>query len=221
MLPTRDQPVCDATPIADTASPEGFAAREPRHLTILLVARLVTQGGDALARVRNISTGGMMLECSMALTAGEAVRIELRSARTVEGQVAWASPPHAGIAFDTPVDIVQLLHRVLPDERSPLVARAPRLATCCTMQVCHAGRSRHAALLDLSQGGGRAQGLGGAVVGDQIGVGIPGLPARKAVVRWAREDDIGFVFLDPIPFAELDRWLQNPALRFAAADRGD
>lgn len=211
MLPRSHQP---DLPAPEAALPDCFVPRDPRHLTILLVARLVTEKGDALARIRNVSTGGMMLEASLPLAVGEAVRIELRTLQAVEGCVVWATPPRAGIQFNTAVDIVELLHPLLPKGRNARVARAPRLATRCTVQVCHQGHSRHALLLDLSQGGGRVQGLRGVAVGDPLSVTIPGLAARKAVVRWLRDDDAGFVFLEPIPFAELDPWLQNGSLRF-------
>jgi len=193
---------------------DALPSREQRHLTILLVARLVTGTGDALARVRNVSGSGMMLETSVPLSPGDAVRVELRSLQAVTGTVAWATPPRAGIQFDAPVDLAQLLHSAGATRPNAPVARAPRLATRCPVQLCHQGRGHQALLLDLSQGGGHVQGLVGARTGDQLGIAIPGMPARKAVVRWVRGDDAGFVFLEPIPFAQLAPWLQDGALRF-------
>ena len=87
-------------PALSGAGGDALPAREQRHLTILLVARLVTGSGDALARVRNVSGGGMMLETSVPLAPGDAVRVELRSLQAVTGSVAWATPPRAGIQFD-------------------------------------------------------------------------------------------------------------------------
>jgi hypothetical protein len=192
--------------------------RDKRHVTILLVGRLITAAGDALARIRNVSAGGLMLEAGVPLVPGDKVRVELRTVQAVEGTIAWATAPRAGIRFDAPADVAQLLHPAAAAPAVTLPPRPPRLATCCPVQLCHQGRSRYAVLADLSQGGGHVQELAGAVVGDQLGVAIPGMPTRRAVVRWVRGGDAGFIFLEPLPFVELAAWLQNRTLRFAADD---
>ena len=74
-------------------------------------------------------------------------------------------------------------------------------------------------LMDLSQKGGRLQAHREMAIGDQVTVAIPGMAAQRGVVRWMQDECKGLVFLDTIPFAELDRWLQNDAVRFAG--RGD
>lgn len=213
MWPLRNrEPVVAAPPISGRTLPDGFKPRDARHLTILLVARLVTPAGDALARVRNISNGGMMLETSLPLAIGEAVRLELRTLRAVEGLVVWTTPPRAGVRFDTPADVAQLLHAATPNGR---VARAPRLATRCPVQLRHDGRTCRAMLLDLSQGGGHVRVPRPVAVGDPVTLSIPEIGARNAVVRWVRGDEAGLVFLDAIPFAALEPWFQNHLIRFA------
>ena len=199
----------------EQAVPGDFVERGARLVTILLVARLVTPAGDTLARVRNLSSGGMLLETSVALATGDAVRVELRNLQALAGRVAWTRNGRAGIQFDAPANIADLLHPPAPRGRNARVPRAPRLSTCCPIQVQHGGRSCRTVLLDLSQKGGCFQAAGVMAVNDQVTVCMPGLPPQRGVVRWLRDDRTGIVFLDTIPFGELDRWLQNDAVRFA------
>jgi hypothetical protein len=216
MLAASDQHAAIHAPAGIEQAPPGeFVERSARLVTILLVARLVTPAGDALARVRNLSSGGLMMETSVALETGDAVRVELRNLRAIAGRIAWTKNGRAGIQFDEPADIADLLHPPAPQGRGARVPRAPRLSTCCPVQVQHQGRSCRAMLLDLSQKGGCLQTPGAMGVGDQLTVTVPGLPPQRGVVRWLRDDRMGVVFLDTVPFGELDRWLQDEAVRFA------
>jgi hypothetical protein len=55
-------------------------------------------------RIRNLSAGGMMAECSEPLAAGEQVVMELRGIGEAAGRVAWCHDGRVGISFDTPID---------------------------------------------------------------------------------------------------------------------
>jgi hypothetical protein len=55
-------------------------------------------------RIRNLSAGGMMAECSEPLASGESVVLELRGIGEVTGRVAWCHDGRIGISFDTPID---------------------------------------------------------------------------------------------------------------------
>jgi hypothetical protein len=55
-------------------------------------------------RIRNLSAGGMMAECSEPLAAGEPVVMDLRGIGEVPGRVAWCHDGRVGISFDTPID---------------------------------------------------------------------------------------------------------------------
>lgn len=82
----------------------GGAARAPRN-HFFLSANVAAAGRPAvIARVRNLSVGGMMIETRDGLVAGDPIVAELRGIGRVSGTVAWASGHRAGIRFDTPVD---------------------------------------------------------------------------------------------------------------------
>src|SRR5437763_312487 len=55
-------------------------------------------------RIRNLSAGGMMAECSEPIATGEQVVMELRGIGEVGGNVAWCHDGRIGISFDTPID---------------------------------------------------------------------------------------------------------------------
>ena len=54
----------------------------------------------------------------------------------------------------------------------------------------------------------------------RITVNIPGLEPQQAAVRWVKGEEAGVALLSPIPFAQLDAWLQNTAGRFSAREPG-
>src|SRR5690349_15805187 len=51
-------------------------------------------------RVRNLSAGGLMAECSHEFARGEAVELELRGIGVVNGRIAWATAGRIGVAFE-------------------------------------------------------------------------------------------------------------------------
>ena len=42
--------------------------------------------------------------------------------------------------------------------------------------------------------------------GDEVTIMLPGMEPRKAIVRWAQNDQVGLNFVRPIAFEELARW---------------
>ena len=192
-----------------------FAPRPARHVTILLSARLITEAGDWLARLRNVSQGGMLIETSLPLQPGEPVRVELRE-QAMTGRVVWAAHPRAGIQFDEVADLAGILAAPTIRSRNGRFFRAPRLSARCLVQLRHHGRIRDAMLLDLSQKGGGLRVAHALGVDEPVTIVIPGTEARPAVVRWTSREKAGLVFLDLLPFGELDRWLQDDATRYSA-----
>lgn len=197
------------------AEADSFIPRANRLLTILLVGRMVTNEGDDLCRVRNISTGGMMIESSVPLATGQRVTVELRSLFAVKGTIMWAKAPHAGVLFNAAADVVGLLRSTSSKDGRAHQPRSPRLNTECPILVRRDGQLSPAKLLDLSQNGGRALFSNTPIIDELITVSVPGLGARRAVVRWTREGATGFTFLTTVPFGELEFWLRDHSVRFA------
>ena len=55
-------------------------------------------------RVRNLSSGGMMIDAATDLTPGTPLMAEMRGIGEVKGRIAWSSPGRAGVAFDEEID---------------------------------------------------------------------------------------------------------------------
>lgn len=70
-----------------------------RQVSVLINAGIVHEGRDALCRIRNLSAGGVMIECDLPLAVEDRVELKLRSGRTVEAVVRWTEEGKAGIAF--------------------------------------------------------------------------------------------------------------------------
>jgi hypothetical protein len=95
----------------DTSEDSAEAAAKARNAardSMLLQAPLHRVNSPArhpvTLRIRNLSAGGMMAECSEPIATGEQVVLELRGIGEVTGNVAWCHNGRVGISFDTPID---------------------------------------------------------------------------------------------------------------------
>lgn len=84
-------------------------ARDSLLLTANL--RVVGLASPVPARVRNLSTGGLMAEYAGPARTGDPIAVEVRGIGWVNGEVAWVTDGRIGIAFLVPID--------------PLLARKP------------------------------------------------------------------------------------------------
>ncbi|WP_293857314.1 PilZ domain-containing protein [Sphingomonas sp. SCN 67-18] len=66
--------------------------------------RRLERDEEIVARVRNLSAGGMMMETPAQLVRGDRIESEVRGIGLVRGKVAWASEGRVGVAFDSPID---------------------------------------------------------------------------------------------------------------------
>jgi hypothetical protein len=231
--PALDVP-CPAEPKGDDRSPaetightassvsergsETYVPRDKRLVTMLLLARLETATRDGLTRIRNVSTGGAMVETSLSLITGEPIRLETRDL-LFDGRIAWSKDGRAGIEFSGPADVTALMHPAASG-RANYVVRAPRLLTECTVRLQSHGLFCSATLLDISARGGRLLLDRPLSIDGGITITIPGLDPQQAAVRWVNGEEAGVTLLSPIPFAKLEGWLQDTAVRFGAREPG-
>jgi hypothetical protein len=80
--------------------------REAMRDSLFLTAtvQLMSDRSDRTVRVRNLSAGGMMADCTEALTAGEPVLVTLRGVGEVLGEIAWRRNGRIGVSFGEPID---------------------------------------------------------------------------------------------------------------------
>jgi Tfp pilus assembly protein PilZ len=80
--------------------------REKSRESMFLLASLCFEGSNKLisTRVRNISSGGMMVDNATKFEKGHVVAAELKGIGNVMGIVAWITPTRMGISFEEEVD---------------------------------------------------------------------------------------------------------------------
>ncbi|MEH3106370.1 MAG: PilZ domain-containing protein [Sphingomonas fennica] len=103
---------------------EASARREPRD-SLFMSAMIGPVGGTPVAaRVRNLSGGGVQVECTPSFATGDPVELELRGVGRVRGHIAWSAPGGKyGIAFAERID-PSLARRPLKDTQQPMLVKA-------------------------------------------------------------------------------------------------
>ena len=175
-----------------------------RHLTLFRVGAIVIGDHRELCLIRNISAGGMMLRLFSPVETGQQVGIELKNGLPVTGTVSWMKDGQVGIAFDSPVDVVELLS----NEDGPR-PRMPRIETDTMIQVRQGATTYRLRACDISQGGLKLELTAELAVGAEVVTSLPGLPPQPGMVRWAANGFAGLSFNRPLALPELVGWLRS------------
>jgi len=179
---------------------------EERVQAMLLVARLVSDEGQDLCRVRNISAGGLMGETTRSHAVGTPVMVELSSHQQVPGEIAWTRQASCGIRFDRSGDLRELLAN-RPARRRAQTPRPPRLDISCSAELRIGGVLYQTMIRDISLGGLKAEVGDVGCVGKSVVATIESLRPIKGVVRWHKDGQAGIVFNRPLAFEELAEWM--------------
>lgn len=177
-----------------------------RHVSVLVLAKVISEGVAQMCKVRDISSTGMRIETREALGTGQSLSVEFRSGRRVDGVVRWVREPHAGIEFAAELAVEILLGHADRTTITPR-ARLPRFERTAEAVVKRDQLVRPAQLLNIS--------LTGACLGvtdtfrvhDPVVVTIDGLPPRSGEVMWLEDGKIGVRFLQAIELAAFNAWL--------------
>jgi hypothetical protein len=179
-----------------------------RYVTILRVGVLVIDGRRELCLIRSISAGGLMAHVYSPVQSGQRVIVELKSNQQIEGEVNWVRDADAGISFDTPVDIAQMLATptVLENGWRP---RLPRVEVDRLATVRVGARTYWVRTRDVSQGGVKIDIDQPLEPDTAVVVTMNDLRPLAATVRWQNGRACGIGFNDLIPFDELITWLKR------------
>lgn len=188
-----------------TAVPRPMERRsDERVIPLLKVAKLVSESGERLVRVRNISAGGVMAEVAEAPKVGEQVSVEL-SSQKIPSSVIWVREGLVGLKFDQTVDLGELLAGRKP--RHGFRPRPPRLSVECKASV-RVGKLYYTVdIHDISLGGMMVEPIGEYCVGRKVVVVVESLKPIKGEVRWYSDRKAGIVFDQPLEFEELAEWV--------------
>ena len=201
-----DQAAFESTTFSlSTAVPRPAERRvDERLISLLKVAKLTSESGERLMRVRNISAGGLMAEVGECPAVGEPVHVEL-SSQKIPSTVTWIREGLVGIKFDQSVDLGELLAGRKP--RHGFRPRPPRLSVGCKASV-RVGKVYYTVdVHDISLGGMKVEPIEDYCVGKKVTVVVESLKPIKGEVRWYSDRLAGIVFDQPLDFEELAEWV--------------
>lgn len=209
-----EQPVETTLYSLAAAPPQPVERRsDERHLTLFRVGSVILGDRRELCLIKNISAGGMLIRCYSRVNEGAEVAIELKSGEPISGKIGWVRGDCAGIIFDSPVDIVELLASSMEGPRP----RMPRVDIRCIATVRQGARSFGILARDISQGGVKLHTDRELQIGGDVVVSLPGLPPAQGVVRWRHDGCYGVTFNRLIALSELIAWLSDQRAGIRAA----
>lgn len=114
-------------PASQNAAEAFHETRDKSRESIFLgaVISIGDQNQSLNVRVRNISSGGMMIDLAGPQPKGMVVVAEMKGIGEVRGRIAWSTENRAGIAFDRTVDPKLARHTAAAPPPVPYYARMP------------------------------------------------------------------------------------------------
>jgi hypothetical protein len=179
-----------------------------RHVKILRVGVLVVEGRRELCLIRNISAGGLMAHVYTSVKVGQQVVVELKTHEAIPGRVAWTKDSNAGVAFDAPVDIEELLANPVTLDNG-WRARSPRIEVDRAATVRVEGVPSPARICDISQSGVKIETEAKLIIDGDVVLSPEGFRPIAGVARWQEGGRAGIVFNEVIRLNELIAWIKG------------
>lgn len=184
-----------------------------RQISVLINAGICHAGRDALCRIRNLSSGGVMIESSLPLAVDDSVSLRLRSGDEVGGLVRWVQDGRAGIAFDDPASSALVSGSAAGVQASnsspigyPLFQRSARAA------ITAGARKEQAPVVEISPAGVLIETIRDWAQERLFTVGIDGLGEHVARLGDSQPDDedrMALIFVQPLHFRLFNDWLTS------------
>ena len=176
-----------------------------RHMTLYRVGSILIDDRRELCLIKNISAGGMMIRLYCSVAEGTAITVELKSGQPINGKVGWVRDQHAGVAFDAPVDVIDILSASMNGPRP----RMPRIETHCWATVREGANVLRVKVCDISQGGAKVECGTTLPSGADIVMSLPGLEPQPGIACWSERGFVGIAFNRLLPLGELVAWLHQ------------
>lgn len=176
-----------------------------RLLTLYRVGSLLIGDRRELCLIKNISAGGMMIRAYGPIAERARLSIELKCGEPISGHATWTRGANVGIAFDSPIDVIDILTASLDRPRP----RMPRVEIDAMVTVRDGASLHRLRARDISQGGIKLDGGAQLAPDTAVVVSIPGLAPEPAVVRWSIGGQMGIAFNRLMTLSRLVEWLQE------------
>jgi hypothetical protein len=146
----------------------------------------------------------MMVRLYCSVAEGTAVTVELKSGQPIHGRVSWVRDQQAGVAFDGPIDVIDILSSSMTGPRP----RMPRIETNCHATLREGATALRVKVCDISQGGVKIACETIIPRGADVIITLPGIEPQPGIACWAEGGFTGITFNRLIPLGELVGWLQ-------------
>jgi PilZ domain len=180
-----------------------------RNVKVMRVARLkdIQLHAECLGMVRDVSSGGMMIDAHFPLEIGQSVSVALLDDQGLTGEVVWKDGKTVGVKFASEIAVDEILAK--PSVKADGTrARLPRFKSDKTVSLRLDDRSFDAELLDLSQRGAKLVSEISAKLHSNILVRLDAGRAVRATVKWRAAGMIGVEFHRLLSVDELGSWLK-------------
>ena len=176
-----------------------------RHMTLYRVGSILLEDRRELCLIKNISAGGMMIRLYCSIRDGTPVTVELKSGQPISGRINWTRDQNAGIAFDEPIDVIDILATTMDGPRP----RMPRIETHSFAVLREGANVLRVQACDISQGGLKVRSETIFQQGAEVIVTLPGLEPQRGIACWSESGFTGIAFNRLLPLGELVAWLHE------------
>ena len=180
-----------------------------RSLRVMRIARVAVPElhTEGLGMVRDVSSGGMMIDAHFDLQLGQTVSIALLDDQELTGTVAWKEGRMLGVRFAEEIPVEQILAKpsTKPDGKR---ARLPRFTVQKPVQLQVDTVIAEANLCDLSQRGAKLQCAEKLRVHSNLLIRLEQNRPVGATIKWRAGDMLGVEFHRLLAVSELEEWLK-------------
>jgi diguanylate cyclase (GGDEF)-like protein len=128
----KPMPAEEALELAERAAPvrpDGFLKARETRIRIIRAALLHHEGQVKGARLRNISSGGALVECREEMPVGAQIQLDFAAGGLVDAEVRWSKGTQFGVQFREKFNL-KLLQPVKPPPKAPAVMTPAYLSAC-------------------------------------------------------------------------------------------
>ena len=176
-----------------------------RLMTLYRVGSILVENRRELCLIKNISAGGMMVRLYCSVAEGTPVTVELKSGQPIRGKIGWTKDQSAGVAFDQPVDVIDILSNSMEGPRP----RMPRIEVNCHATLREGANMLRVAVCDVSQGGLKVRTDTVFQPGSDVIVTLAGLEPQPGIACWNMNGHAGITFNRLLPLGDLVTWLHG------------
>lgn len=179
-----------------------------RETMVLRIGLLEMGGKSAFCLVKNISAFGVQVKLYSAIPANCEIWLTVGDENPMRGTLVWVRDQLGGIRFDErlePSTLLRVTQKLLSTKRRS----SPRVNAVARAILRTGGKTISAELCDISASGARLRTGRRISTGPHVQLTLPGMPAIRAHVRWAEEDEVGLSFETPVPIGVIAGWLSD------------